>query len=747
MTPLPASDKWFTESQSDSSGSSNGTMSWQNSHLLDNQDSLTLLIVGTASGKVRLYVFGYVQCATIYLAETVSIAGAVLDAQCSSDMNLLSVIVEKISEDETEAVHVTCDMAVIAEHHCEIYLLSRKVAEIQALINYATDATNQLREAWEGILLEMDTKLDAYSGAKGEGEVSADFLDLLVFGYASPEFHMFIGTKLSEKGLKKLRQTVEMGYTNMHKLVVKQLEAVGQGLVFVISQMLGMARRTDQYGMLGVEEAVVSQALKEAGAFLLKTGELQQVIGLSMRNFLAFLRWLSVVHLRINGCTVFQDLCKSTQQETNHVLSFLNDTLEEVVVDKDGKRHRKFRLEGVGQYLCDEPLKTPLPTDNNPWLQFLEAHPQLKDHTLMLPPRRDFSLVQSYNSLAQELVKLSEASVEAIGKNIRVSKCISLLKTSGKSDLIVSQRSYLDSHKMHVVVVPPLSPFQINVFEWSTDLNDVYRLVTDESSNSKITVGSFYFTCRNALATSSLDTSRSSTGSTTERSAARIIGAQFYSSEYLSVLTQDFNNAMRCLFVQVPVSKLREKLNTKLTFSPNIKIYNEISTPPAIRQAEAEFEESSSSMESPEGNLPTNPHNRFVLRSPSDDDAAAGSSASSSPPSAVVSSDPPSAVVSSDPPSAPGSLPSNPEMGSDLPEKKFSCVPVDMSAELQASDVFGLEVSGGVFAVSGERKVAAVVAAHRRTVVLFEIEVDDDDEEDETTEVEEEAPVPADQSK
>ncbi|KAF2364440.1 Anaphase-promoting complex subunit 4 WD40 domain [Trinorchestia longiramus] len=711
MTPLPASDKWFTESHSEGC-TGEDPMNWQNSHVLSNQDCLTLLVVGTVRAKVLLYAFGFVHCATVDLAETVPRAGAVMDAQCSNDMNLLNVIVKRAAQEPrvcdddadfaVEGVHVSCDIAVISEHHRELYLLSRKHAEIQSLKNYATDAINRLKEAWEGILLEMDTKLDAYSGAKEEGEVAADFIDLLVFGYASPEFYMFLSNKLSEKGLKKLRQTVELGYTNMHKLVVKQLEAVGQGLVFVISQMLGMARRMDRYRLLGVEESVVSNSMKEAGAFLLKTAELQQVIGASMKEFLAFLKWLSAVHLRINGSTVLQELAKTTQQETNHILDFLHDTLEQVVVDKDGKRRRMFRLEGVSQYLVDDKLKLPLDSISNPWLKFLQAHPELQSHPLVLPPRRNDSLIQNYNSLAQQLIRMADRSVEVISGHIRVSQGASLVDTTNLNGLIISQRCDANK-KMNAVIVSKLSPYQFYFYEWSTELNDVYNSVCDASERVSLTVGCFFFTRNRCLDLQALSSPNVSVVSeeNSVQPAARIIGAQFYSSDVLSVLTQDFSNVMRCLFIQIPVKVLSKYSFKNFPVPFNWKVSDFISPHPSL-QATKTAERTSNDQPL---NLSRSLH----------DTSASPQSFNRSPNSFI---------------SHATRVPS--------PSSAVHLSPIDLSEEIESSDVCRLDVSGGLFAVSGGRKVAAVVAAHRRTIVLYETEVDDDDDDDEDGEVEDE---------
>uniref|UniRef100_A0A2P2I5C2 Anaphase-promoting complex subunit 4 n=1 Tax=Hirondellea gigas TaxID=1518452 RepID=A0A2P2I5C2_9CRUS len=655
MTPLPASDKWFSESSntetntaSGGAGSSSNTsdpLSWQNSHILDNQDSLTLLIVGTEKGKVLLCAFGLVHCATIDLADKVPGLGKVLDAQCSHNMNLLSVVVEARDEitcsGEEESVrnvlHVACDMSVIAEHHRELYDLAKKYSEIQALFNYSTEAISQLREAWEGILLEMDTKLDAYFGMREAGEVSTDFLELLMFGRTPPELNMFLSTKLTEKGLKKLRQTVELNYTNMHKLVVKQLEAVGQGLTFVLSQVLGMARTQDRFGLLGVDEDVVNASFKEAGAFLLKTTELQAAIRLSMRDFLAFLKWLSVVHLRITGNQVPPELAKTTHEETQHIVNFLSDTLEEVVIDKDGKRHRKFRLEGVGQYLQDENLKKPPKCDNNPWIKFLDENPKMKDLPMILPQRRETSLIQEYSRLSEELIRLAKRSVDVISKNINVANGVIIFKHSQKSEVSISQSTNPDTQEMNVILVPSIKSPIFYFGKWTTDINDMYLRIKSFELSSTLNIALFRFTPTNCLSTSSLASpSKTTEVEHEEVSEAPIIAAQFYNGSMASVLVQDFGNVMRSLLIQVPVVLLEANVRS-------------VGIPENCSVADANLDS------------------------------------------------------------------------------------VDLSKDVTRDSVCRLDVSAGLFGVSGARKLAVVVANHRRTVQLYDMEADEDDYDDDNS--------------
>ena len=59
------------------------------------------------------------------------------------------------------------------------------------------DTLNQIQEAWESVLLEMDSKLESYAQKLPEDGMAADFLELLMFGVPSPELESFLQVLIS----------------------------------------------------------------------------------------------------------------------------------------------------------------------------------------------------------------------------------------------------------------------------------------------------------------------------------------------------------------------------------------------------------------------------------------------------------------------------------------------------------------------------------------------------------------------
>ncbi|CAL4131665.1 unnamed protein product [Meganyctiphanes norvegica] len=514
---------------------------WQEGRLLQDQTDLTVLTITTSAASIYLYAFGLFHCATVELAETVPGATRVLDATPSHDFHLLSCLVERQVGGETEVAHVTVETLILAWRHAELRALAYRYGKIYGLMTYASHTLLLLAEAWESILLELDDKLATYASSVSEGGVSADFLELLVFGMSSPEFDQFLSNQLTEKGLKKLGHSIELSYSNIQKLVLRNVQAVGQALVYQLSALVGLARHQDRFGVLGVKEEVVMNAVREAGAFVMKAVELQQVIDGAMTTFKAFLRWLYVVVRRVINEAVPEEVSRMTQQDLTYIAEFLHDSLEEATVGSDGERRTQFRLERVGQYLKDEPLTISSNSPMNPWAKFLEQHPNLADHPIIFRHHSERSLAQELKNLEQILNDMAEQPAKVISNAIKIVSWVPIL-TAPSNTVSVSQISCQSNSYMYTVLLPSPKQSLLYLIRWSTDAK---RLTQSGPGPSKhVEAAPFVF--------SRLDGNR---GCTLEAPGPtpllQLMGAQFYTEETLSVLAQDPSDPRVSFFIQL----------------------------------------------------------------------------------------------------------------------------------------------------------------------------------------------------
>lgn len=429
------------------------------------QTHLNILLVGQEKGKLSLSVFGLFPCGVIdlqpYMEEAgCDACGAVINAAVSNDLKVMCVFVEGEKKcDSTSKTKsrnlwaVILETPLLSSHSRELYTLALKQGHIISLQGYLSSTMQAITEAWESILLEMDSKLASYAATVPDGSVAADFLDLLMLGVPSAELELFLQRDLTEKGLKKLSHSIELSYSNIQKFVLKHVHCVGTSISYHLSELRGMARHVERYAPLGLTEETVAASLSAAGAFLVKASEVQQVIDNSMRKYKAFFRWLLLAMLRLSDDLAPTDITKQTQQDLTFIAEFLcnfdgsSDTSSTLTADQivetpnqeptSGKlsnrpglatpgRRTRFNLERLGQYLVDQELSFLPDTENNPWNTLLAEYPSLSEDPLITPHFRKMSLVQQHHHLLSAINSVFKEPAERIGQTFTLQRVVRL---------------------------------------------------------------------------------------------------------------------------------------------------------------------------------------------------------------------------------------------------------------------------------------------------------------------------------
>lgn len=66
-------------------------------------------------------------------------------------------------------------------------------------------------------------------------------------GVPSTELEIFLLQDLTAKGLKKFGASVELSYSTIQKLVLKQLNTVGHDITYHLAELRGLSRITHRY--------------------------------------------------------------------------------------------------------------------------------------------------------------------------------------------------------------------------------------------------------------------------------------------------------------------------------------------------------------------------------------------------------------------------------------------------------------------------------------------------------------------
>ncbi|XP_058234904.1 anaphase-promoting complex subunit 4 isoform X3 [Hemibagrus wyckioides] len=436
-----------------------------------------ILVVGGPSGFVELYAYGLYKIATLN-----GITGTCRSLCLSSDLKSLSVITEiRSTNRNSEIQYIQLDTGLLSSCLPELTRMARKFTHISTLIQYLRLSLTCMCEAWEDILMQMDLRLTKFVQEKNTStQVQDEFLELLLWGHASPELQALLMNQLTVKGLKMLGQSIESSYSSIQKLVISHLQSGSEALLYHLSEVKGMALWKQKFQPLGLDSAAIEDAITAVGSFTLKASELLQVIDKSMKNFKAFFRWLYVAMLRMSEDHVPAELNKMTQKDLAFVADFLSEHFSaqnEELFDRKGKY---FNVEQVGQYLKDEDedLVSPPNTEGNHWVTFVQQSTHLKESPLLFPtyPQKSLHFVKKLMEGSIELCLQKPAVV--IGSSVKQAVCLQLYSMTESSEntqrLFELPSLWNDKNAgMHYVVfcMPEMSTSKICILRRATDPN------------------------------------------------------------------------------------------------------------------------------------------------------------------------------------------------------------------------------------------------------------------------------------
>uniref|UniRef100_A0A8B9RGB6 Anaphase-promoting complex subunit 4 n=1 Tax=Astyanax mexicanus TaxID=7994 RepID=A0A8B9RGB6_ASTMX len=437
---------------------------------------LNILVVGGQSGFVELYAYGLYKIATLN-----TITGVCRSLCLSGDLKSLSIITEVRSpEDNAEIHYVQLDTGLLSSCLPELTRMARKFTHISTLIQYLRLSLTCMCEAWEDILMQMDLRLTKFVQEKNTNtQVQDEFLELLLWGHASPELQALLMNQLTVKGLKMLGQSIESSYSSIQKLVISHLQSGSEALLYYLSEVKGMALWKQKFQPLGLDPSAIEDAITAVGSFTLKASELLQVIDKSMKNFKAFFRWLYVAMLRMSEDHVPPELNKMTQRDLAFVADFLSEhfSANEELFDRKGKY---FNVERVGQYLKDEDenLVSPPNMDGNHWVTFVQQSTHLKESPLLFPtyPQKSLHFVKRMMESTIDICLQKPAGV--IGGSVKQAVRLPLYSVSKSSEdtprLFELPSLWNDKNAaMHYIVfcMQEISPSKIYILRRATDPN------------------------------------------------------------------------------------------------------------------------------------------------------------------------------------------------------------------------------------------------------------------------------------
>uniref|UniRef100_A0A670JA62 Anaphase-promoting complex subunit 4 n=1 Tax=Podarcis muralis TaxID=64176 RepID=A0A670JA62_PODMU len=495
---------------------------------------LNALVLGGNSGFIEIYAYGMYKIATV-----TGVTGSCLTLCLSSDLKSLSVItkVEVSPESEPEITYFQLDTSLLSTYLPEVTRMARKFTHISTLLQYIKLSLTCMCEAWEEILMQMDSRLTKFVQEKNTTtSVQDEFMQLLLWGKASLELQALLMNQLTVKGLKKLGQSMESSYSSIQKLVISHLQSGSEALLYHLSELKGMALWKQKYESLGLDATGIEEAITAVGSFILKANELLQVIDSSMKNFKAFFRWLYVGELKL-----------MTQKDITFVADFLTEHFNEAP-ELYNRKGKYFNVERVGQYLKDEDddLVSPPNTEGNQWFNFLQNSNHLKESPLLFPyyPQKSLHFVK------RRMEGIIDQCLQKPAVSIR-SLCYGLFFTYGYSNYHCRWND--KSSNLHYVLFTMLESSISKIY--------ILRRHTDTSRSAD----------NGLLAVDFGNFLNSSINENSGTSCYSCLDAHFYDDETITVILAENSEqeGKERILAQLPLSSVYTEENRGLEFSWN----------------------------------------------------------------------------------------------------------------------------------------------------------------------------------
>ncbi|KAK3739003.1 hypothetical protein QZH41_001569 [Actinostola sp. cb2023] len=499
-------------------------------------EELNILVIGDYKGQVHVYLYGVFLCSILNMSKLAEDA-EIVSVSFSTNLKVMTAVVRQ-PHPESELQSLSLEVfssPLLNSRRYELSVVAKKIGTILTLMEYFDKTITLMSEAWEDILLEMDSKLTTFAKERraAGSSVSQEFLTLLTKGTASPELQAFLLHELTEKGLKKLGHNIENSYSSIQGLALKHLQSVIQALLFHLTEMKGMAKWYDYYGILGLSDESVQRVTKAVGSVMLKTRELVDVIETSLKSFKAFLQWLYSVILRLSDEPIPGYIKQSSQEDVVLVASFLQNQL---MVNE----HGRFSLERVGQYFQDESLSACSSYGNTPWTRFVANSALLQNSPLILQHNHNASLVTLAKTLQEDMEHSFKKLADTIGNSFQCKSSIHLADCTRDSLMHVTQLS---------LRAPVCQSLVFSGVEKHADKVFVVYLETDPSDDELVSSKASSF-CFSRLPNA--DDIEASYG---------VLDIKFYDSEILTALLKEQWHEKDCegmtYLVQIPLNLLQ----------------------------------------------------------------------------------------------------------------------------------------------------------------------------------------------
>lgn len=491
---------------------------------------LNFLLIGLTTGEIQIHVFGLFCCGIVDIKQHLPPEAecTVLSTDITQNLKSLVVVLNVKCNGVNNATCIIVDTSQLFDRSQDLYTLSYKRGLILNTISNINRSMINIIEAHEHIVLqEMQMQIFEYSKGKEEGTLSAEFMELLLFGFYSAELATFLLNELSDKKLKKISSSIAVSHSNIQKQIVHHLRPNIEKLLFELSTMLGLSRlsRIFPESKIIIDEDSIYKSIVTAGAFYIKANKVLQILENSSIKYRTFFRWLGSVAAIISNDKSISSPFDVNQREMNFISNYLCE------IDSSSPIFEKDEL---GQYLIDKDITFKNDSfPNNLWRKFLSDNSCVEDYEMIIPRTFDNkSLVQTHKHLSDCVDVIFNNFTDYIKKNFPISYQCNLFSSESNA---VRKTSIIEVPKQEKILISLMKP---------TDNGNLLEI-------SEICKNPDQFTTRTATVYFEEN----------EYGRFDLIDMQFYTHEIISVLLEK-SDCIHSFCIQLPIESIQTFYNS-----------------------------------------------------------------------------------------------------------------------------------------------------------------------------------------
>ncbi|KAG8195977.1 hypothetical protein JTE90_028951 [Oedothorax gibbosus] len=432
---------------------------------LQGKTVLNVLASGLNDGTILLHSFGMYQLGSIYISLKPydPIKCKIISVTMFRDLGVLTVVIEREeTSNHYEYFYRSYYLSKIQDKINEVESVSLKHSQISTIYSLLCSSFAEIKERWGNLQYQMRALFYYYILQKNEEEkplVSDEFFELLMFGNSSEALQRFFVCDINEKDLEQVSDSFEAFNSDTQTFIMRRIQIYASAIFYHLNELKSKATWKSVSNLL-LEEIALNTCMVTTGSFLLKTVEAKGVIQESIKNTVAFFRWLRVMLLRHNNKPVPKEVIAAAQQNPPFMEDFLKYNFH-TSVDANCVT-TEIKLEQFGQYLRAEDLSHPATITINPYLQFFNEHPSYCESGFRLDHCPEKSLVGLQLDLRGTLNAALNCREELLGETDLLYSFNLLSLQKNKSPPKISHISCPETASTYIALtdhLPPSSQF------------------------------------------------------------------------------------------------------------------------------------------------------------------------------------------------------------------------------------------------------------------------------------------------